>query len=122
NLAQIVGERGVVAPVRSGNAVIIVDSADNVARLKEVLSQLDRDTTVYRTIALNNASAGDVARIVSNLAREISEEGGVQGAPASVLAVEASNSILIRAEPALVTRLVGVIAELDRIGANKSDL
>ncbi|HRX40963.1 MAG TPA: type II secretion system secretin GspD, partial [Parvularculaceae bacterium] len=36
--------------------------------------------------------------------------------------VEASNSILIRAEPAMINRLSSVIAELDRIGEAKSDL
>lgn len=122
NLSQIINERGVAAPVRSGNAVILVDTADNIARLKEVLSQIDRDSTVYRTIPLNNAAAADVARVVSGLAKEISEEGGGQGAQISVVPVEASNSILIRAEPAMINKLSSVIAELDRIGGAKSDL
>lgn len=122
NLSQIINERGVAAPVRSGNAVILVDTADNIVRLKEVLSQIDRDSTVYRTIPLNNAAAADVARVVSGLAKEISEEGGGQGAQISVVPVEASNSILIRAEPSMINKLSSVIAELDRIGGAKSDL
>lgn len=122
NLSQIINERGVAAPVRSGNAVILVDSADNLQRLKQVLAQIDKDPTVYRTIALNNASASDVARIVSDLAQEISEEGGAQAAQVSIVPVEASNSILIRAEPAMINRLSSVIAELDRMGGAKSDL
>lgn len=122
NLSQIINERGVAAPVRSGNAIILVDTADNIERLKTVLEQLDRDTTVYRTIPLNNASASEVARVISGLAQEISEEAGGQPSPVSVVPVEASNSILIRAEPAMITRLASVVAELDRIGATKSDL
>lgn len=121
NLSQIINERGVVAPVRSGNALILVDTADNMARLREVLAQLDRDTTVYRTISLNYASAGEVARIVSGLAQEITEEGG-QRAKISVVPVEASNSLLIRAEPSIVSRLSRVVADLDQIGGSKSDL
>lgn len=122
NLSQIINERGVAAPVRTGNAIILVDTADNVARLKEVLARIDQDTTVYRTIPLNNAAASDVARVVSGLAQEMSEEGGVKTGQVSVVPVEASNSILIRAEPAMINRLSSVIAELDRIGEAKSDL
>lgn len=122
NISQIINERGVAAPVRSGNSIILVDTADNVERLKQVLEQLDRDTTVYRTIPLNNASATEVARVVSGLAREISEEGGGAPTQVSVVPVEASNSVLIRAEPAMITRLSSVVAELDRIGAAKADL
>ncbi|MEO1242365.1 MAG: type II secretion system secretin GspD [Pseudomonadota bacterium] len=122
NLAQIIGNNGVVSPVRTSNAIILVDTADNVARLQRVLSELDRDTTIYRTIALNNASAIDVARVVSDLAREISEEQGSGQAKFSVTPVEASNSLLVRAEPLLMRRLESVIAELDRFGENASEL
>ncbi|MEL7486877.1 MAG: type II secretion system secretin GspD [Pseudomonadota bacterium] len=122
NLSQIINERGVVAPVRSGNALIIVDTSDNIERLKRILGQIDRDSTVYKTITLNNASATEVANVVRGLAQEISEESGGQGQRISVLAVEASNSVLIRAEPSIITRLTGVVAELDRIGETKSDL
>jgi general secretion pathway protein D len=122
NLAQLVSERGVVAPVRSGNAVIIVDVADNVARLQRVLAQLDRDTSVYRTVSLENASAAEVARVLSNLAKEISEEGGPGASTVSIVPVAGSNSVLIRAEPTILSRLLSVVAELDRIGKAKADL
>ncbi len=121
NLTQIVGERGVVAPVRSGNAIIIVDTSENIERLEQVLRQVDRDTSVYRTFSLENASAGEVARVLSDLAQEISDEGG-GGARTSIVPVEASNSILIRGEPTIIDRLAGVVGELDRMGATKSDL
>ena len=122
NLSQIISERGVVAPVRSSNAVILVDTADNMTRLREVLAQIDRDTTIYRTITLENASASEVARVVTDMAQEISEEGAVSASKISVIPVAASNSILIRAEPQILKRLADVVAELDRIGKTQSDL
>lgn len=122
NLSQIISERGVVAPVRSGNSIILVDSSDNMARLREVLSQIDRDTTIYRTITLENASATEVARVVADMAQEISEEGAVAASKISVVPVAASNSILIRAEPQILARLASVVGELDRVGKQQSDL
>ncbi|GJL90717.1 type II secretion system secretin GspD [Hyphococcus sp.] len=121
NLAQIIGNNAVVSPVRTGNSVIIVDTADNVARIREVLRQLDRDVTIYRTISLKYASAGEVSRLVTDLAQEISEENGGR-ASYSVVAVEASNSLLIRAEPNLMRRLELVIGELDQFGRSTSEL
>lgn len=122
NLAQLIGNNGVVSPVRSGNAIILVDTKDNVERLEKVLSELDRDTTIYRTITLDHASARDVAQVVSGLAQEFSEEQGNGQAVFSAVPVDASNSILIRAEPSLMRRIENVIAELDRYGQNTSDL
>jgi general secretion pathway protein D len=121
NLAQIIGANGVVSPVRTGNSVIIVDTADNVARLQEVLKQLDQDSTVYRTIALKHASAAEVARLVREVGAEISEESG-GGASFSVVAVEASNSLLVRADPVLMRRLELIIGELDQYGEATADL
>jgi len=122
NLAQIIGASGVVSPVRSGNSIILVDTASNVQRLRKVLAELDRDPTVFRRIALKNASAGDVARVVSDLASEIvSDQEGVNGG-FSIAPVEASNSLFVRADPALMTRIEGVIAELDAFGGNTSNL
>ncbi len=121
NLAQIVSERGVVAPVRSGNAVILVDTAENIIRLQKVLQRIDRDTSVYRTIPLEFASAAEVAQILNELAQEISEDGG-SASEVSIVPAGASNSILIRGEPAILDRLAGVVAELDRVGETKSDL
>lgn len=121
NLAQIIGQNGVVSPVRSGNAVIIVDTADNVERIRKVLGQLDRDSTIYRTIPLKHASAGEIARLVRELAQELSEENGGRSSY-SVVAVDASNSLLIRAEPSLMRRLELVIGELDQYGESSSEL
>ncbi|WP_428409166.1 type II secretion system secretin GspD [Hyphococcus sp.] len=121
NLAQIIGNNGVVSPVRSGNAVIIVDTADNVERIRQVLTQLDRDMTLYRTIPLKHASATEIARLVRELAQELTDENGGR-ATYSVVAVEASNSLLIRAEPSLMRRLELVIGELDQYGEATSEL
>ena len=122
NLAQIIGTNGVVSPVRSGNAVIVVDTADNVIRLRKVLSELDRDPTIFRTITLQYASANDVARVVTDLANEISEEQGGSKSTVSVVPVDASNSLLVRAEPTLMRRIETVITELDKFGESASDL
>ncbi len=122
SLTQISGERGLVNPIRSGNAVIIVDTADNVRRLRKVIEQIDRDTRIARTIQLQHASASETARVIKELAQELSEESGGQGSGVSVVPVEASNSVIIRAEPTILRRIMTVVDELDRAGEVQSDL
>lgn len=122
SLSQISGERGVVNPVRASNALIIVDSADNIERMREVLSRIDRDTRVHKTVPLRNASASQVADVVRQLARELSEDAGGGNSSVSVVPVDASNSLIIRAEPYAINRILAVVAELDRIGETQSDI
>lgn len=121
NLAQIIGTNGVVSPVRTGNSVIIVDTAGNAERIREVLNQLDRDMTVYRTVPLKYAAAREVARLVREIGQQMTEETGGRGT-FSVVAAEASNSLLIRAEPGLMRRLELVIGELDQYGESASEI
>ncbi|MEM9262304.1 MAG: secretin N-terminal domain-containing protein, partial [Pseudomonadota bacterium] len=122
SLAQIVSERGVVNPVNGGRSLILVDTAENVDRMLQVLERLDRDTRVYRTVSLTNASASEVATVVRQLGREIGEEGGGGRNQISVVPVEATNSLIVRAEPQLLGRILSVINELDRIGETTSDV
>ncbi|MBI1392525.1 MAG: type II secretion system protein GspD [Alphaproteobacteria bacterium] len=121
SLSQIVSERGVVNPVSGGNALILVDSADNVARMRQVLAEIDRDTRVYQTVSLQNASAVEVAGVVRELGQELGAEGG-GAAGISIVPVEATNSLIIRAEPTLLRRVMNVVGELDRIGESTSEL
>ncbi len=122
SLSQIVSERGVVNPVNGGNALILVDSEDNIERMRQVLAEIDRDTRVYRTVTLQNASATEVAGVVRQLAQELGEEEGGRRGGVSVVPVEATNSVIVRAEPVLLRRLLTVVSELDRIGESTSDV
>lgn len=120
NIAQIVSANAVVTPVRSPNSIIIADTGDNIRRIKQLIAGIDRDRTVYRTIPLSNANASDVARTVQAIAKQENPEGGDR--PVSIVPVDSNNTILIRAEPAVLNRLSGVVAELDRLGGSRADL
>ena len=122
SLTQIVSERAVVSPVRSSNAIIVVDYAENISRITEVVKSLDKDTAIYRTVTLQNISSVEAVRVVEDIAKEITEENATQGGKISALPMEASNSVLIRAEPVTLKRVVSVLRELDKVGEAKTDL
>ena len=114
----LVSQQGSVTANRGGNSLVIVDFADNIRRVREVLARIDTDQAATRVITLKNANAREIATALTALA-------GGGGAPAaggavgngpgvSVVAVESSNSIALRGDPAGVARLAAVAIDLDQ--------
>jgi len=114
-------ERGLVTPVPESNSVVIVDTATNVERLVEVARDFDRDTSIVRSIRLQSAIATEVATTLRDLLAGAATETR-RGNATSVVAVPASNTVIIRGTPADVSRLVPLVEELDRNGASQVDL
>ncbi|GGD00075.1 type II secretion system secretin GspD [Aquisalinus flavus] len=114
-------ERGLVTPVPESNSVVIVDTATNVERLVEVARDFDRDTSIVRSIRLQSAIATEVATTLRDLLAGAATETR-RGNATSVVAVPASNTVILRGTPADISRLVPLVEELDRNGASQVDL
>jgi general secretion pathway protein D len=109
----LVSQQGSVTANRAGNSLVVVDFADNIRRVREVLRRVDTNTASTRVVTLRDANAREIAAALQGL------NGGGQGpAPAtgavSVVAVESSNSVILRGDASAVARLAAVAAELDR--------
>jgi general secretion pathway protein D len=116
----IVNKQGRAISTRGSNALIIVDYASNVQRVREVIAQIDRDPTVLRTITLRNTAAADMARALTGLLKTQGEGEGIT-AHFSAVPVEGTNLLMLRARPDLMSRLLPVIDELDSRVAETSD-
>jgi general secretion pathway protein D len=120
-LQGIASVNAVISPVVESNSLIIVDTAANVSRILGIIDRIDRDNSVVRSIALQNAVAEDVA----NTLREVVGGGqgeGQRASPLMIVPVEASNSIILRGGKREVERLLPVIESLDQAGASPRDL
>ena len=116
----LVSAQGSVTANRGGNSLVVVDFADNVRRIREVVRQFDSDRAATRVVALKNAGAREIATALQSLG------GGGGGAPAgqgggtssgtgvSVVAVESSNAVALRGEAGAVARLAQVAIDLDQ--------
>ena len=116
-LRPLVSRDGSVTANRSGNSIVVADYADNVARIRQVIARIDRDTAATEMVRLRNAGAREIATSLQALVGN--GGGGGEGAPggpaaASVVAVDSSNSILIRGDAGTVARLAATARELDR--------
>jgi len=110
----LVSPQGTVSANRSGNALVIVDFADNVRRIREVVRRIDADNATTRVIALKNAGAREIATALLALAGTPASGGSGQGGEGvSVVPVTSSNAIALSGDPATVNRLASVAAELD---------
>ena len=56
-MRPLVSPQGSVTANRGGNSLVVVDFADNIRRVREVLRRLDTDSAATRVVALQNASA-----------------------------------------------------------------
>ncbi|MFA5968472.1 MAG: type II secretion system secretin GspD [Sphingomonas sp.] len=110
----LVSPQGTVSANRSGNALVIVDFADNVRRIREVVRRIDADNATTRVITLKNAGAREISTALLALAGTPASGGSGQGGEGvSVVPVTSSNAIALSGDPATVNRLASVAAELD---------
>lgn len=110
-LKPLVGRGGVVLASPQGNSVLVADYTDNIARIRGLVAQIDSDRATIDTVTLRNSSAREIATTVRGLFG-ISGEGA--GQVLSILPVDGSNSVVVRGDPAVITRVVQMILELDR--------
>ncbi|MEG8013861.1 type II secretion system secretin GspD [Sphingomonas sp. 22R3R2A-7] len=123
----LVSAQGSVTANRGGNSLVVVDFADNIRRIREVIRRIDTDSSSTRVVALKNASAKEIATALQGLIG--TGTGGGQGGgaaatgpSASVVAVEGSNAVALRGDPTTVARLAQVAADLDQKARNGTEI
>jgi general secretion pathway protein D len=113
-LRPLVSREGSITASR--NSIVVADFADNVARIRQVLAGIDRDTSTSRIIALRNAGAREIATSLNALME------GAGGRAAIIVPVDSSNSIAIRGDAATVARLAAMAEELDQRAATGTEI
>jgi general secretion pathway protein D len=109
-LRPLVSRDGAITAGRG--SIVVSDFADNIARIRQVLTRIDVDASATRVVGLNNAGAREIAAALAELAPD-----GV-----TVVAVDSSNAIALRGDAASVARLIEVAQELDRRAASGSEI
>ncbi|HEY1146294.1 MAG TPA: type II secretion system secretin GspD, partial [Allosphingosinicella sp.] len=112
----LVSKEGSVTANR--NTLVIVDYADNVSRIRQIIAGIDRDTAATRVVALDNAGAREIADALSSLI----PNGGEGGSAVSVVPIDSSNSLAFRGDAATVSRLVDIARDLDRRAENGTEV
>lgn len=112
-LRPLVPQWGHLVAYGPSNMLIISDRAANVVRLGRLIEQIDRtgDREV-ELVKLVHASAADVVRILTTMTQQDkSADPAVK--PATVIADERSNSVLIGGDKSERQKLLDIISQLD---------
>jgi general secretion pathway protein D len=120
-LRPLVSRDGSVTANRAGNSVVVADYADNIARIRQVIARIDRDTAATQTVMLKNAGAREIATSLQALVAGGGGEGGAPSA-ATVVPIDSSNSVAIRGDAGTVSRLVQMARDLDRQAASGTEI
>ncbi|UPT64641.1 MAG: hypothetical protein M0D54_09120 [Hyphomonadaceae bacterium JAD_PAG50586_4] len=110
-IRPMLSERGQATVNRRGNSLVVVDFGSTLARVRQIVQRLDRDSSALRSLQLRNTSAAEMARVAQNLATAIGDEGRsmIQAVP-----VASSNMLVLRGDTQTLDQLVPVIEELDQ--------
>jgi general secretion pathway protein D len=120
-LRPLVPPYGHLAAYPAGNMLIISDRAANVNRVVRIIERMDESgDEPIEVIALHNAGAADVVRIVNSLSQGQGAEGA--GIPLKVVADERSNSVLLSGERSQRLRIKALILNMDTPLATGGDI
>ena len=109
-LRPLVSKEGSITANKSGNTLVLVDYADNMRRLRQLLAQIDHDTSSTQTVLLDHAGAREVAAALSSLV----PAGGEGGRSlATVVAVDGANAVLMRGDSSTIARLALIARQID---------
>ncbi len=118
-LKPLVNKQGHIAAYEATNSIIIADYVGNLSRIKSILLELDRNPAdTFELIPLDNTSANEVARILGSMWRGDNQ----MSKSFSAIAVERSNSILLRGQIGVIEQIKRVIDRLDSNSSQSSNL
>ncbi|HVJ00012.1 MAG TPA: type II secretion system secretin GspD [Sphingomonas sp.] len=126
-LKPLVSKEGSITANRAANSLVVADYADNIQRVRALVARIDRTNDTTEIVALKNAGAREVAESLQKLAGTGGGAGGPGGAAAVgsgvvAVAIDRSNSIALRGDPAGVAKLASLARELDRTAESGTEI
>ncbi|MBI5799210.1 MAG: hypothetical protein HZA92_00580 [Verrucomicrobia bacterium] len=109
-------------PDASGKQIIVLATAKDLTRVRELVMQLDTATTQnlarqFRTVELHARTATDLTSLVTQLYTEqIRGQSEPPGGAATVIADPKNNRIMVSGADAEITRVEAIIRQLDPAG------
>jgi len=117
----IVHTAGRVVSQRNSNALIVVDYAANMARIRQVMAEVDRDTSQTVPVPLRNTLAADMARMVEALRAGQGDEA-IDPDRVTAVAVPGTNSLVLRGDGQAVQRMAALVRQLDGGAVARNDV
>ncbi|MCA8904153.1 MAG: type II secretion system secretin GspD [Hyphomonas sp.] len=118
-IKPVVDEQGQVIANPTSDILIVVDYASNMTRIRDLISQIDRNPSEVETISLQNMPAAELANILTTLGGKDPDNGT---AKFTAVASESGNSVVVYGSKDAVARAQRVAAELDAADRSNASL
>jgi len=115
SIRPLVGQNAQLAPYQGSNVLIMVDTAANVARIRELVEKLDQAATPEtEVIRLDYANAEEMVRTLTQLERSEAANNQAAATKLLIIADKRSNAVLVTGGGRQRQRVKDLIKELDR--------
>ncbi|OLF71068.1 type II secretion system protein GspD [Maricaulis sp. W15] len=111
----LVGTEGSVNATETGNVLVMVDYAENISRLRQVIRDLDRDTSVVEMVELTNVSAADMTRILQQMRTRSGVGEDETLFNVAIAPIPASNTVLLRGNRQAIDRMMALVRRVDSV-------
>jgi len=111
-IEPLLNPQGEVTANPDTNAIIVVDYAGNLQRVRQVISEMDRDRSTVRTIPIRNMSSLEIAQTLQDVLGGGGRDGRLAGG-VSITPVRSGNNLVVRGSPDGIARVERLIADLD---------
>lgn len=97
------------------NAIIITDSAENIARIRDLIERLDKSATpITEIVELKYANAGDLVQVLQSLEKADPNNSNLPNTALNLTADKRNNAVLITGEDLQRQRIKSLISRLDK--------
>ena len=114
-LRPLIPQYGHIGAVVKSNLLIISDHADNVARLKKLVKEIDiADEEEVVMLPLKEAWVGNVVALLEKLAPEQIGKGATGPQKVQIIANERNNSLVMKGNKRPLTEVIRLVEKLDK--------
>ncbi len=110
-IKPVTNAQGQVSTSTGSNSLIVVDYASNIDRVREIVARIDEDRSQVTTLSLSNMTAAEMAKTINGLLSGTSDAFNFDVA---AIAVDSSNTLILRGDKADVARMAEVARQIDR--------
>lgn len=110
-IKPVTNSQGQVSTSTGSNSLIVVDYASNIDRVREIVARIDEDRSQVTTLSLSNMTAAEMAKTINGLLSGTSDAFNFDVA---AIAVDSSNTLVLRGDQADVARMAEVARQIDR--------
>lgn len=101
--------------------VVVTDNGDNLIRISQIISSIDVDQTVIRTLNLIHTSPSEMAEVANQLTTQKGFDSDITALIQSI-PVNGSNSLILKGMPEVLDQYMPVLAEIDMNNASRGDM